>query len=997
MRLISVTVRNYRLHRDLKIDFDQARTLIGGANETGKSTLIEAIHRGLFLKSTVTGEGQNSMESTLFPGHPEVEVQFSANGTEYHLTKRFGGGSGTTQLAQGGGHTWQGEEAESRLAGLLGVEESGGGRGILGRVTQQWSHLWVWQGMSGDDPSEHAASQQAHLLQQLQQTGGAVAMQSELDARLASRFAETSSLIFVRAGAARSGSDLGKAQAEEQQAERVRAAASERLDRLRQSVRDFEDASSTIQRTTTDLEGLRQQRKSVKEKLSQTEDLRRTEKEQASAVDRAQENLSNLEAIEDSIDELRRSISALRESLEPKQEEQRRLESTIADTRKRTNDAEQEHDRALKRTRDVRLRRELATAYVNQLEKQARHQEVQVRLQRAQTLEKDIEVLREQMAQLPSIDQEGLDALQDLENGLAQASAALNAMAAEVEVIAADQPVRVGDAELSAGASHTVTEPTKVKVGDSLCLRIHPGGGNSLANAREEMRTLREKLRRSLDEYGLQSITKASEVVARKADLQSKADRAESALEELGADDLEEACSNAKDELIAAEADVRRRTEQTADAEQPSALADARAWRDREEDAFCTVESDETGLKASRDALQQEQDSLQSEQSDLRDTIAEEKQELTGSEAQLKMLLDNHGDDETRAKALEKARRAQRDAGTAFADTRAALEALQPDLLETDRERLERAWDETERQKQDAQTSRAVSQAALRSDGADDPNAALAQADARVESANEHLTAVSRKAKAIALIDSLFQQEQRALADQFSQPLAQKISGYLQCLFGPDAKAVVTFEDNAFKSIQLVRSAHGGAMSFESLSGGTREQVAAAVRLAIAELLAADHDNSLPVVFDDAFAYSDPERVNTMQRMLDLGASRGLQIIVLTCNPSDYAALGARQIMLTSVPFLNMSPVGASPPAGNANTEGAATAGPSADLASTTDLDCETFMDALSALGGKSGNRSLRDKLGWDVEEYTAVKDHLISQNQIIPGKGRGGSVALRH
>lgn len=79
-----------------------------------------------------------------------------------------------------------------------------------------------------------------------------------------------------------------------------------------------------------------------------------------------------------------------------------------------------------------------------------------------------------------------------------------------------------------------------------------------------------------------------------------------------------------------------------------------------------------------------------------------------------------------------------------------------------------------------------------------------------------------------------------------------------------------------------------------------KERRLAAVRLAIAELLAVDHDGSLPIVFDDAFAYSDPDRVSTLQRMLDLGASRGLQVIVLSCNPSDYAGLGARSVVLTT-------------------------------------------------------------------------------------------------
>jgi len=110
------------------------------------------------------------------------------------------------------------------------------------------------------------------------------------------------------------------------------------------------------------------------------------------------------------------------------------------------------------------------------------------------------------------------------------------------------------------------------------------------------------------------------------------------------------------------------------------------------------------------------------------------------------------------------------------------------------------------------------------------------------------------------------------------------------------------------RGIQLVRSAQDAAEPFDLLSGGTREQVAAAVRLAIAELLSADHDNALPVVFDDAFAYTDPKRVQTLQRMLDLGASRGLQIIVLSCNPADYAALGARQVNLKAMASVPPNP-----------------------------------------------------------------------------------------
>ena len=60
------------------------------------------------------------------------------------------------------------------------------------------------------------------------------------------------------------------------------------------------------------------------------------------------------------------------------------------------------------------------------------------------------------------------------------------------------------------------------------------------------------------------------------------------------------------------------------------------------------------------------------------------------------------------------------------------------------------------------------------------------------------------------------------------------------------------------------------------------------------------------------------------------------------------------------------------------------------------DTETYAYMAALTRLGGKSGNQALRENLGWDDTRYTAVKDQLTAQSRIVPGKGRGGSVALR-
>jgi len=607
-----------------------------------------------------------------------------------------------------------------------------------------------------------------------------------------------------------------------------------------------------------------------------------------------------LETVEKSIEGLRASASLLQASLLPRQAEEQRVLQALGASHDRVAETDGTYDEALANTRAARLRKELAVAWVGWFEKSAREGELRKRLERVQALEAEIAGYRAELSQLVAIDRKAFAALQELENKRAQAHAALNAMAAEVELCAAHETVRVGSAVLSVGKRQRIVEPTEVRIGETVSLKIYPGGGDSLTKARDEVRVAQARLQRALDGYGLTSVATAAEVLAKRMELERKSAEAEAAVSALDAEELENLCAAAKEERDAAGTDVTRRMEQGGCQERPDSLADAKACLRREDKALHDIEVVESEAKTSRDARVAEQNGLAGKLKTLQGDIAKDTQKLTGVEAQLRMLLDSHGGDDERAKALADVRTAWQDAGSALTQSQAALAALQPGQLGQACDRLQRALTATEQQRQDAEKRRAVSQAALRSDGAEDPHAALAQAEARRALAEEHVSAVTRKAQAIALIDELFQQEQRALADRFSQPLAEKIGDYLKRLFGPEARAVVSFEDNAFKSIGLVRSAQGGAVSFGSLSGGTREQVAAAVRLAIAELLAADHDGSLPIVFDDAFAYSDPDRVSTMQGMLDLGASRGLQVIVLSCNPSDYAGLGARPVVITA-------------------------------------------------------------------------------------------------
>lgn len=271
----------------------------------------------------------------------------------------------------------------------------------------------------------------------------------------------------------------------------------------------------------------------------------------------------------------------------------------------------------------------------------------------------------------------------------------------------------------------------------------------------------------------------------------------------------------------------------------------------------------------------------------------------------------------------------------------------------------------------------------------------MKRAEARLDSAEKHLDGIQRKSAALKRIHDLFQEERRSLADQYTLPLATKIQSYLQRLYGADVQVKLELAENDFKGISISRSEFSNvSFDFHQLSGGAAEQVGAAVRLAIAELLAEKYGGCLPIIFDDAFTNSDPMRVKKLQSMLDLAAGNGLQVILLSCNGTDYRGLPAKEVALTrellssSTPGVSHSTFGSDEI--DEDSEPSITG-----TVEITPEHSQALLGKLRELGGKAGNKSLREALAWNEETYSAVKDALAGSGKLLPGKGKGGSVML--
>lgn len=898
MRLLSVTVRNYRLHRELTVEFDPSRTLVGGPNEAGKSTIVEAIHRALFLKAKGNTEIHRAMTSSLHAGHPEVELTFEAQGGVHVLKKRFGS-AGTATLLSPKTALLSGDAAEARLANLVGLKEPATGRA----AALQWGHLWIWQGGAGEDPCGHATQQRDGLLQRLQSMGSAGALQSELDARVASHFAEAQSAIFTQAGKSKAGSELERAESAAESAAEEVATASARVARLDSAATEFETATRTLADAIATLGELEKERERTDARVQELAALRQKESEQLHAVKAAATVLAAQESADQQIHKMRTDIAESAGKLEPLDEMIARLQSDQDAAQERAASAGQVLQKAAESARASRLRHDWARACLELFEKRDVRSKLDGQFEKITLRKRELRELEEQFAKLPAVDKTKLRKLQQLEVACSNAQAALRAVATGLEIIFASDPVTANGRAFASGERQIFTEETEIAVGKHTRLRIQPGGGTSLAEARAAEAQAQSTLRENLDAAGLATVSEAGEIATRRDDIGAKIKTVQAELTGLGAANIEQELQLARNELAGAEATVERRAGLIESPIPPAAKPAAIALAKELERSARENDDAEKQAKVQHDTSSTALDAVKKRLAAMRAETQQQRDSLTGLKAQLELLLKTHGADEQRAAVLLERQTARTSAELLLKTTKDAIAQLQPDLLPADRQRIARAIEVRKVERDDARVKIGIAQDALRSDGHDDPQATLAAARAKARSANEHRDSVRRKADALALLDELFRDEQRTLASQFTQPLADRISGYLQCIFGAGASAHVQLENNEFGGLRLSRAASASdSFAFDSLSGGTREQTAAAVRLAVAELLAADHDGCLPIIFDDAFAHSDPDRVNQLQRMLDLAATRGLQVIILTCNPGDYSALGAKQITLSRSP-----------------------------------------------------------------------------------------------
>ncbi|MDP3786147.1 MAG: hypothetical protein Q8R05_01115 [Candidatus Omnitrophota bacterium] len=152
----------------------------------------------------------------------------------------------------------------------------------------------------------------------------------------------------------------------------------------------------------------------------------------------------------------------------------------------------------------------------------------------------------------------------------------------------------------------------------------------------------------------------------------------------------------------------------------------------------------------------------------------------------------------------------------------------------------------------------------------------------------ENRASALRANAAKCLFDTMYEERDKA-SRAYVAPLKEKMERLGRLVF--DSSFQVTIDDD----LKITnRTVSGVTVPFDSLSGGTREQLSLMYRLSCSMIVA--KDGGTPVILDDALGYTDPERLKLMGTVLAV-AAKECQIVIFTCVPERYAFIGEAAVV----------------------------------------------------------------------------------------------------
>lgn len=845
MQLHSVELNNVRgvEHLEVKDLPETGVVVIGGPNEAGKSTLVEAIDFVLTEKHTANSKPVRALQPAGRDVGPEVTLEATVGPYRFRIRKRWVK-KRTSELHVFSPRPgqWTGAEADGELERILSEHVD---RALL-------DVLFVRQ----DDPHQGIAAVGIPSLTAAleEETGASAAAEdSELLTRIEAEYKE-----YFTAKTDKPAGDYKSAIAALADAEEKHAATEASLRELDGVVERYEAAELKKAEAEAALPAAAEERerrdgellaaRAAQEKITAQE---QAVTRAAEAVTRAEEESARRKAViaehSAAVEAAERAATAVSEARERAEEEsaaRTKLEEERAEVHERYEAVREERQRA------------------RRAQRRAEREALGTRLEALTKLEETLASRRRELAAAPDVP--NLKALEDAAREVT-VQERLRAAAAAKLYFSGKGSVAVDGKERSLENGEELAvelrEGTTLQVGE-VTARYAAGAGES---GEEGVEKARAELARLLEDAGCEDLESARSAHEKHAKLASAADSAARELAAaLGGEDLGE---------------LRARFEAGAEeAEDVEGAEDGAAPREL-------------------DVVEQEEEELRRKLDELDRAVAPYRENKAGAALEVATVRAEEATAQRDAKAaaVEAARAQLSDTNVA-----AAVEAAQAKLQE-ERAVLEEMSavdvDTAEHLAKGARTHVDSLKAAVNAAVGDmrefrgliDMHSGAAEneekAAAELDVARERHAAIQRRAEAARYLRSLMLRHRDAARQRYAAPFVTALNGLARTVFGGD----VDFELSEELKVQA-RSRNGETVTFDALSGGAKEQLSILTRFAIAQLVSSE---PVPVVIDDALGSTDSQRLQLMAALFTK-AGKTTQVIVLTCMPQRYSWVPGR-------------------------------------------------------------------------------------------------------
>lgn len=869
MMLTGIQLRQFRQFRaGLQMDgLTAGINLFHGPNESGKSTLVQAI-RAAFFERHNTGTLGHLQPWGDSAAAPEVSLSFTFGGQQYRLEKRFMH-RGRCHLTIGQ-RQLDGDEAEQYLASMLGYSMPGRGasqarnQGVPGL-------LWIEQG-SGQELHTSVAHAAPHLQGILNEAMGQVAS-TDGDGVMHRVKERLAMLVTPATGVPTREYKKAMDEAQRLQQELTRldeaiAAYAQQVDRL--AVLQAEHRRADSEKPWL---ALRQHEESARKQLDAVQALVVEQQRERDAMQVSQKTRQLLQ-------ERLQGMAAQRDAVRQRQD-------ALARARER-NDSLTAQSEGLQQSVDsARQAYAAARARLAQSRQYQQHRDKRDAL--AQTGD-EITALTRRLEQARHT-QESLDSRHRLAAQLITDAATLGRLTQLTEKrrvmeirqqtaatrvsfeLEPGQSVSVGNERIEGNAEKLLTAETAVSIPGVGQLRIAPGG-DDIASLARQLQSLDDEIGGCLGVLNVQSLEQALSREARHKEVQATIRQDEAVLALHAPDGI--AMLQRRLQALQDRHETLQSECQALDGYAVE-VADANVAEAQEREAEAQLASHETTLQehkvscaAALTALETAERELALAQAAVRDTqYPESREEMLAQlhhEAAQQQIL------QQRIDAVQK-----------------RIDAVRPDILEQDIERYARSaareYEAHAERERNVRELRARLQA-LGAQGLEEQRAERARQSSATA---RRIEAFQGNVAALRLLHSLLHQKKQAFTRQLHAPLTQRLQHYLCVLFDTDEVGASISLGEDLAPAGLTRS--GGSAPLHELSFGAREQMGTISRLAYADLLKQAGKPTL-IMLDDALVHSDEHRLAQMKRIL-FDASQRHQILLFTCQPDRWRDLGA--------------------------------------------------------------------------------------------------------